>query len=225
MNKITTDKAYFAWFKASLLKRKEFFYTQPALLLSLVYLALSLSGLVYLYVLGSGVGIEIVKYLEVSDFFMAFLATPAILHATIVAISSFLVGTLLYKKFEIGQSKSSKPSIGWRSWFVTWRPFYRINPVLLGALFMLILPLIYSVQVGYIDANTIIQEKGKVYQIDLVNPVDINGQSKLQFDDLKLITETERFCFFYSISLKQTLIITRDNIASIHLASQGYDNS
>ena len=26
---LSSNKAYFAWFKASLLKRKEFFYTQP----------------------------------------------------------------------------------------------------------------------------------------------------------------------------------------------------
>ena len=64
MNRITTDEAYFAWFKSSLEKSKAFFYEHPSVLLSTTYLALSFSGLIYLYVLGRGVGVDIIKYLS-----------------------------------------------------------------------------------------------------------------------------------------------------------------
>lgn len=224
MNRITTDEAYFAWFKSSLEKSKVFFYENPSVLLSLTYLALSFSGLIYLYVLGRGVGVDIIKYLELVDFFMAFLATPQILYSCIGAISTMAIGFFLIQKSEKAKSKRAEQSVGWRSWFETWRPFYKVNPLILGMFAFLCLPLIYSALIGRLDAERVLQEGGRVYQVDLVNPVSIHEQPMLRFDDLKLVTETERFSFFYSVELKQVLLITRDNIASVQLASQGYDN-
>ena len=224
MNRITTDEAYFAWFKSSLEKSKAFFYEHPSVLLSTTYLALSFSGLIYLYVLGRGVGVDIIKYLELVDFIMAFLATPAILYSSVVALITTLVTALLINRHNKKQVKSKVQTEGWRSWLETYRMCYRLNPLYLILCTILILPSIYSIVVADLDAEQILLGKGKTYQVDLVNPVSIHEQPKFRFDHLKLVTETERFSFFYSEELKQVLLITRDNMASVQLASQGYDN-
>ena len=224
MNRITTDEAYFAWFKSSLEKNKAFFYEHPSVLLSTTYLALSFSGLIYLYVLGLGVGVDIIKYLELVDFIMAFLATPAILYSSVVALTTSLVTALLIQRHNKKQVKSKVQTEGWRSWLETYRMYYKINPLYLILCIILILPSAYSIVVADLDAEQILLGKGKTYQVDLVNPVSIHEQSMLSFDHLKLVTETERFSFFYSVKLKQVLLITRDNIASVQLASQGFDN-
>ena len=224
MNRITTDEAYFAWFKSSLEKNKAFFYEHPSVLLSTTYLALSFSGLIYLYVLGRGVGVDIIKYLELVDFIMAFLATPAILYSSVVALTTSLVTALLIQRHNKKQVKSKVQTEGWRSWLETYRMYYKINPLYLILCIILILPSAYSIVVADLDAEQILLGKGKTYQVDLVNPVSIHEQPKFRFDHLKLVTETERFSFFYSEELKQVLLITRDNMASVQLASQGYDN-
>ena len=224
MNSITTDEAYFAWFKSSLEKSKAFFYEHPSVLLSTTYLALSFSGLIYLYVLGRGVGVDIIKYLELVDFIMAFLATPTILYSSVVAIITSLITALLIKRHNKKQVKSKVQTEGWKSWIETYRMYYKINPLYLISCMILLLPSAYSIIVADLDAERILMGEGKTYQVDLVNPVSIYEQPKLRFDHLKLVTETERFSFFYSVELKQVLLITRDNIASVQLASQGYDN-
>ena len=194
------------------------------MLLSTTYLALSFSGLIYLYVLGLGVGVDIIKYLELVDFIMAFLATPAILYSSVVALTTSLVTALLIQRHNKKQVKSKVQTEGWRSWLETYRMYYKINPLYLILCIILILPSAYSIVVADLDAEQILLGKVKTYQVDLVNPVSIHEQAMLSFDHLKLVTETERFSFFYSVKLKQVLLITRDNIASVQLASQGFDN-
>jgi hypothetical protein len=225
MNKITSESAYFDWFKSSSRKLLEFLYAQPSLVLSVLYLVMSLSGLLYLYVLGRGFGIEIIKYLELTDFLMTFIATPSIPLAQLIAITPTFIAFYFSFKFAQREKQNRRVITGWKSWLFTNRIFYKINPLVLILFSTLFLPpVLYSGLFAKDKVQSIISGQGERYTLDLVNPTMVNKQSVLEIKALTLIAETERFIFFYSSEQSQTLIVTRDNIAGMHIVSQNPDN-
>ena len=225
MKKITSDAEYIAWFKTSVLKLKCFLMEQPSIVFSGAYFILSFSGLVYLVVLSAEFEINIAKYLELSDFLMAFLANPSILQALIIACLSVALIMYMGLHFFPGVFKGTKQYKGWRSYILSHRAFYSINPLLLVSLAVFVCaPLMYSIQVGKLDAQLILEEKTDAYHVDLVNPVDIKGVNTMRFEALQMISETERFVFFYMPQQQKSLVIARDNIAAMHMRSQDADN-
>lgn len=225
VNKITSDIAYLDWFKRSSRKLFVFLYFQPGLVLSILYLVMSLSGLLYLFVLGREFGLEIVKYLELTDFLMTFIATPSIPLAQLVAITPTFIAFYFSFKFVEKEKQKRVALTGWKSWLLTNRLFYKINPLVLVLFTTLFLPpILYAGLFAKDEAQRIISSEGERYDLDLVNPVIVNKKSILEIKELSVITETERFIFFYSSNQKQSLIVTRDNIASMHITSQNPDN-
>lgn len=225
MKKVTNDAEYIEWFKASVLKLKCFLMEQPSVVFSGAYFILNFSGLVYLVVLSAEFEINIAKYLELSDFLMAFLANPSILQAMIAAFLSGSLFMYVAQRFFPGALKGTKQYKGWRSYILSNRAFYSINPLLLGSLLVFVCaPLMYSIQIGKLDAQLILEEKTDAYHIDLVNSVDIKGVNTMRFEALQMIAETERFVFFYMPQQQKSLVIARDNIAAMHMRSQDADN-
>ncbi|GEK09713.1 hypothetical protein [Pseudoalteromonas peptidolytica] len=224
MKKVDNDAEYFAWFAITKNKCTQFIYQQPALLMTLGYLTLNLSGFTYLWSLFDAFSIEIIKYMELSDFVMAFLAEPSILLASLGAIIVGGGGVYFISKINIKLSDANAPE-GWKSWLLSNRLFYCFNPFYsLVVIATLIYPNIYAGVVGKWNAQSIKQGVMAPYNVDLINPVHVGQFQQYHFQNMQIIFESGRYLFLFEHSKGRTVIFARDNIASIQMATQGVDN-
>ncbi|QUI64980.1 hypothetical protein GSF04_21880 [Pseudoalteromonas sp. A22] len=224
MKKITNDAEYYAWFDEVSKKTAKFIYEQPGVLITLGYLTLNLAGFVYLTSLFNAFSIEIIKYMELSDLLMSFLAEPDILFATSCAIAvgggvAYVVSKFDRKRAQIKELK------GWKSWLLSHRILYRLNPFYsLVVVAMLIYPNAYAGLLGSWNAESIKEGNGKLYNFDLINSISLDQQKRRHFQDMQIILESERYVFLYEKSKNRSVILSRDNIASIQIVAQGVDN-
>ncbi|MEJ6476018.1 hypothetical protein [Pseudoalteromonas piscicida] len=223
MRKIDNDSEYYTWFMDTSKQCGKFVYEQPGVLISLGYLTLNLSGFVYLLFLFNAFSIDIIKYMELSDFMMAFLAEPAILFATFSAIiCSSSIAYLMSRLYKLSGGTTFK---GWKSWLLTYRMLYRFNPFYTFVIVTIfVFPNLYAGLLGAWNSDSIKQGDGKLYSFDLINPINLDQQGKRHFKDMQIILESERYVFLYEQSKSRTVILSRENIASIQMGVQDIDN-
>lgn len=221
MTRVKSDYEYLVWFKQS---ATQLLKTNPSLLLTLFYLQLNLCGLMYLVILFDEFSLSVTKYLELSDYMMAFFASPGISFAIAIFIV-FCLSVSYFIQYILKRDLFSKVEMrGLKSWMFSLRVFYPLHPMLsLYLIVLTIIPLLYSWDLATLDAYNFKQNKGTHYDVDLVNTVGLK-EDTLRYNQVQLLAESERFVFLYHHATQQSIVLTRDNIASIQLSKHRLDN-
>jgi hypothetical protein len=172
----------------------------PSLLLTLAYLLISAIGVIYSFFFYREFGINIVKFVDLSDFLLASIQEPISI-VIFFGISFFTLAAYLLDLW------SRKKFPGYRRWMINKGAAKYTDPVL-PILFILYFVFVLVSDYAIGNANAI-----KVGDIDEYTVRFSELSPQTPESSLALIGSTSRFSYFYNLENKQALVVPQENIA------------
>ena len=172
----------------------------PSLLLTLVYLLISAIGVIYSYFFYREFGINIIKFVDLSDFLLASIQEPISI-AIFFGVSLF---TLLMYLFDFWVRKKFP---GYGRWVVNKAAAKYTDPII-PTLLILGFVTWYVSNYAISNANAI-----KAGDIDEYTVKFSEMPAQTPESSLALIGSTNRFSYFYNLENEQTLVVPHENIA------------
>lgn len=189
-----------------LLSLKKFAWEHPAVLLTLGYLYLCLLGVIYLRSLLQQFSLNIMDFVETSDFLLAAFKNPGALSLLLYCVFyALLMGGLAYLE----------PHMGTRGSDPTWQFILRGTAALFlvtGAVFSVLVPANEASN----DACKIRLGQAQRVGVELTGSGNEQMQSCLD-GQLFLVARTDKFAFFYDLDQNYTHVIPIANILHIHV--------
>jgi hypothetical protein len=191
-------------------KVTEVFFTNPTLVLSLLYFYVTGTGIFYAYQLYFSFGINIFDYAAIVDFLLAAFKTPRAfgLVAFTVAVATGLY--FLYRWMWMN-------SIGSGAGRVT-RTFLRVvmGAMLVCGFYIFFLGPITFAGIYALDTAQAIQQ-GKHPSVDVRYTSSVGSADQVTEPGLVLIGATQRAYFFYDVKDQRTLVIPQSQVVSIEV--------
>jgi|GEM_PF-3209684 len=191
-----------------LLKRcQQFASENPSLTLTLLYLAISLMGLLFQTTLLYRFGLNVLPYLEISDFLLAALTHPEVVMVLALMVSVFV--TLLAferhcrkKMFRYAQSTESSFQRWWIPQPTLWMPLMFIS---------------YLVMAAWSNGNKLAENirigEGNQLEILLIYPLPQKEQKVMTLQGASLISHTASYLFVYHDD--RVKVLPHANVAAI----------
>jgi hypothetical protein len=169
----------------------------PSLLLTLAYLLVSAIGMVYSFFFYREFGINIVKFVDLSDSLLASIQEPISI-AIFFGISFFTLAAYLLDFW------ARKKFPGYGRWMINKGAAKYTDPILPILYFVFVLVSDYAIG----NANAI-----KAGDIDEYTVRFSELPPQTPESALALIGSTNRFSYFYNLKNKQALVVPQENIA------------
>jgi hypothetical protein len=172
----------------------------PSLLLTLVYLLVSAIGVIYSYFFYREFGINIVEFVDLSDFLLASIQEPISIviffGISLATLAMYLLDFWVRKKFP-----------GYGSWLIN-RAAAKYTDPIAPALIIL-----YFVFVSVSDYAVDNASAVKAGDIDEYTVRFSELPAKTPESSLALIGSTNRFSYFYNLENEESLVVPQENIA------------
>ena len=182
------------------MKLKQFIREHPTLLLTISYFNVTIIGVIYSYYYYREFGINIIKFVDLSDFLLAPILEPF----SILIFISWVLFSLLCLKLEFIMRKRFK-SYGR---FVE----KRLNPKYSDPLFFTIMAFIFTIIfLKSLAVDNVNEMKNGEFDQYKVAFSQLNGRQEEQ--TLALIGGSSRYLYFYKVETKNTLIIPVENVS------------
>jgi hypothetical protein len=203
-------------------KMKEYFFDNPTLALTLLYLYVTATGMLYSVVLYGSFGINILDYSEIIDFLLAGFKVPTILISTalsfpLIYLIAYITDKMIKKLRELSKPERGRDSEELRRYFrgVMWKTALVVGAVVnLGF-------------TGLTAADTASSIKNGRYPTFGHNPtVEVRYRSfsgsagQVTVSGLVFIGATQRAAFFYDEDHKRTIVIPQSQLVSIEVPEQ-----
>ncbi|RVU35377.1 hypothetical protein EOE67_14470 [Rheinheimera riviphila] len=191
-----------------LLKRCQLFASEnPSLTLTLLYLAISLMGLLFQTTLLYRFGLNVLPYLEISDFLLAALTHPEVVLALALMVSVFVVAIAFERHcrsriFRYAQSTEKNFQRWWSPQPTLWMPLLLISYLVMAAW-----------SNGNKLAKNIRADEGSKLEILLVYPMPQKEQKTLILQGASLISRTASYLFIYHEN--RVKVLPHSNVAAL----------
>lgn len=186
----------------------QFAKENPSLALTLVYLAMSLMGLLFQVSLLSKFGLNVLPYLEISDFLLS-----ALTHPEVVALLAFmlvvLVGLFSFERW--CRRKILRYAISTEISFQRW---WVPQPLLWMPLMFMSYLIMAAWSNGHKLAKNIRTGEGSKLEVLLVYPIQQNNDQKvLKLQSAQLISRTASYLFIYHDN--KVKVLPHANVAAL----------
>ncbi|OBP16263.1 hypothetical protein A5320_02305 [Rheinheimera sp. SA_1] len=191
-----------------LLKRCQLFASEnPSLTLTLLYLAISLMGLLFQTTLLYRFGLNVLPYLEISDFLLAALTHPEVVLALALMVSVFVAAIAFErhcrsKIFRYAQSTETSFQRWWAPQPTLWMPLLLISYLVMAAW-----------SNGNKLAKNIRADKGSKLEILLVYPMPQKELKTSTLQGASLISRTASYLFIYHEN--RVKVLPHTNVAAL----------
>lgn len=185
----------------------QFAKENPSLALTLLYLMMSLIGLLFQSALLYRFGLNVLPYLEITDFLLSALTHPKVVAVLIV----MLLGVFAMFSFERRTRRNNfRYAVSTEASFQRWW-------VPKASLWMPLLFLIYLVMAAWVNGNKFAKDiragEGRKLEIQLVYPLQQNEQKTLLLQNASLISRTASYLFIYHEG--RVKVLPHANIAAL----------
>ncbi|MFT5936456.1 MAG: hypothetical protein ACJA2D_001629 [Pseudohongiellaceae bacterium] len=172
----------------------------PSLLLTLVYLLVSAIGVIYSYFFYREFGINIVKFVDLSDFLLASIQEPI----SIAIFCGISLATLVMYLLDFWVRKKFP---GYGKWMINRAAAKYTDPI---APILIVLYFVFTLVSDYAIGNANAIKAGDIDEYT-VRFSELPPQTPES--SLALIGSTSRFSYFYNLENKQALVVPQENIA------------
>lgn len=181
-------------------------------LLTLGYLAGSVSGLVYLGVLLNSFKVNVFDHIDPTDYVLALLSNGGIL----IAFLGFFIGSTGWALLSLKREAKLKKSTWYNRFYCRMcAPFYKISQLKALAVIYFMALVLYSVMIGLYDAEDIKVNRASQYNLTMSYPVKLGESTLLQLDDISIIASSNSNLFVFRRAVKQVVIIPHSNVAAL----------
>jgi hypothetical protein len=179
---------------------KEMFREHPSLVLTLCYFLITLIGVIYSYFFYHEFGINIVKFVDLSDFLLASIQEPISL--VIFLLIGVIVAALYLFDFWV-----RKRFPGYGRWLQNKSDTSYTDPI--GIILVIAVFVFFSVR-SFAIFNA---DEVKAGIIDEYNIQFANASASAPERALALLGNTSRFSYFYDVESNEVLVVPVENIA------------
>ena len=176
--------------------------------ITLIYLFLSIVGLVHLIILSNFFDINILPHLEISDFILAPIRSPLV----IVFFLIISIGGWLGQKLELKLRKKKKVE---KVYNKINKPFYSFNPLITYSIIISLLAFVSLNMSSELTYENIIEEKTQHYNISLTAQVELKSNQVEHLADVQIIADTVKYLWIYINDSGQIHAIPQKSIASL----------